>query len=173
MSVGDFYVGVDLGQKRDHSAVAVVQKINREYFLVHLKQFPLGTEYSEVIEYLKRVAQQFRNVNAFYIDQTGVGEFFVENARKHGLKNVNGILLTMPVKQDVMTCLKEVMEEKRVHIPIHTGLMNEMGDQMAEVTSTGKTKFFHRSGTHDDRLWAFALSTRGDMMLNTTARWSS
>ena len=35
-----FYVaGVDLGQKQDHSAVAVVDKVDRRFALVHLKQF--------------------------------------------------------------------------------------------------------------------------------------
>jgi len=151
-------VGVDLGQKKDHSAIAVVRKREREYSLVHLKQFGLGTEYTQVVDYLKLVAAEFHTVNAYYIDQTGVGEFFVENARKHGLKNVKGIVLTMPGKQDVMTCLKQIMEENRLHIPRDSALMNEMSGQMAQVTSTGKTKFYHRSGTHDDRLWAVALA---------------
>jgi phage FluMu gp28-like protein len=151
-------VGVDLGQKKDHTAIAVVEKRDREYTLVHLKQFALGTEYTQVVDYLKLVADGFHSVNSYYIDQTGVGEFFVENARKRGLKNVKGIVLTMPGKQDVMTCLKQVMEENRLHIPKDSGLMNEMSNQMAEVTSTGRTKFYHRSGTHDDRLWALALA---------------
>jgi phage FluMu gp28-like protein len=153
----DYYVGVDLGQKRDYTVAAVIEKKDRHYKLVHMKQFPLGTEYTNVIEYLKLVAEKFANVRSFYIDQTGVGEFFVENAIKHGLKSVKGVILTMPQKQDVMTCLKQVMEEQRLHVPRDAELLSEMGDQIAELTSTGKTKFYHRSGTHDDRLWALAL----------------
>src|SRR5947208_10519024 len=72
--VEDYYVGVDLGQKRDHSVVAVILKKNGQITLVHMKRFALGTEYQAVIEYMKLVGERFRNVRAYYIDRTGVGE---------------------------------------------------------------------------------------------------
>jgi hypothetical protein len=33
-----------------------------------------------------------------------------------------------------------------------------MNGEISEQTKTGKTKFYHRSGAHDDRLWAVALA---------------
>jgi hypothetical protein len=87
-----------LGQKRDHSVVAVILKKNGQITLVHLKRFPLGTEYQAVIEYLKLVGERFRNVRTYYIDQTGVGEAFPENARRAGVKN--GALATTEVRRD-------------------------------------------------------------------------
>ena len=157
----DYYVGVDLGQKRDHSVVAVILKKNGQITLVHLKRFPLGTEYQTVIEYLKLAGERFRNVRAYYIDQTGVGEAFPENARRAGVKNVKGIELSLPRKSDVMTHLKQVMEQKRLHIPRDRELIIEMNAEIAKLTEAGKTKFSHRSGTHDDRLWALALAVYG------------
>src|SRR5438067_4404765 len=159
--VEDYYVGVDLGQKRDHSVVAVIRKNNGQITLVHLKRFPLGTEYQAVIEYLKLVGERFRNVRAFYIDQTGVGEAFPENARRAGLKNVKGIELSLPRKSDVMTQMKQVMEQKKLHIPRDRELIIEMNAEIAKLTEAGKTKFYHRFGTHDDRLWALALAVYG------------
>ncbi len=157
----DYYVGVDLGQKRDHSVVAVIRKNNGQITLVHLKRFPLGTEYQAVIEYLKLVGERFRKVRMYYIDQTGVGESFPENARRAGIKNVKGIELSLPRKSDVMTHLKQVMEQKRLHIPGDRELIIEMNAEIAKLTDAGKTKFYHRSGTHDDRLWALALAVYG------------
>ena len=156
--VEDYYVGVDLGQKRDHSVVAVILKKNGQITLVHMKRFALGTEYQAIIEYLKLVGERFRNVRAFYIDQTGVGEAFPENARRAGLKNIKGIELSLPRKSDVMTQMKQVMEQKRLHIPRDRELIIEMNAEIAKLTEAGKTKFHHRSGTHDDRLWALALA---------------
>jgi len=156
--VEDYYVGVDLGQKRDHSVVAVILKKNGQITLVHMKRFALGTEYQAVIEYLKLAGERFRNVRAFYIDQTGVGEAFPENARRAGLKNIKGIELSLPRKSDVMTQMKQVMEQKRLHIPRDRELIIEMNAEIAKLTEAGKTKFHHRSGTHDDRLWALALA---------------
>ncbi len=157
----DYYVGVDLGQKRDHSVVAVIRKNNGQITLVHLKRFPLGTEYQAVIEYLKLVGEQFRKVRMYNIDQTGVGEAFPENARRAGIKNVKGIELSLPRKSDVMTHLKQVMEQKRLHIPRDRELIIEMNAEIAKMTEAGKMKFHHRSGTHDDRLWALALAVYG------------
>jgi phage FluMu gp28-like protein len=157
----DYYVGVDPGQKRDPSVVAVILKKNTHSTLVHVKRFALGTEYQLVVEYLKLVAERFRNVRGYFVDQTGLGEVFVENLRKAGLKNVQGIELSLPKKSDIMTHLKQVMEQKRLHIPRDRELIIEMNAQIAQKTQAGKTKFFHRSGTHDDRLWALALAVYG------------
>ena len=44
--------------------------------------------------YLKLAKERFLDVRAFYIDQTGVGKVFVENARKYGLRKVRGIELS-------------------------------------------------------------------------------
>jgi phage FluMu gp28-like protein len=126
-----------------------------------LKRFPLGTEYQAVIEYLKLVGERFRKVRMYYIDQTGVGESFPENARRAGVKNVKGIELSLPRKSDVMAHLKQVMEQKRLHIPRDRELIIEMNSEIAKLTDAGKTKFSHRSGTHDDRLWALALAVYG------------
>jgi phage FluMu gp28-like protein len=158
---GDYYGGVDLGQKHDYTVVAVVEKKDGQITLRHIKRFPLGTEYTTILGYLKVVQEKLQTVRGFYIDQTGVGEVFVENARKHGLHNVQGIVLTMPMKQEVMTNIKQGMQEKRLHIPRDRPLEIEMNGEIAELTSTGKTKFYHRTGTHDDRLWAVALAVYG------------
>jgi hypothetical protein len=58
----------------------------------------------------------------------------------------------MPTKMDVITCLKQTLLEKRLQIPPDHDLENEMNEEIAEITSTGKTKFYHRTGTHDDKL---------------------
>src|SRR6266571_813703 len=122
------------------------------------EQFAIETEYTQVLEYLTLVGGKFRTLHSYHIDRTGLGEVFDEFARKHGLKNVKGIVLTMQTKQEVMTCLKQIMLEKRLHLPRDRELENEMNGEISEQTKTGKTKFYHRSGTHDDRLWAVALA---------------
>src|SRR5437764_163730 len=71
MSPGSaFYLGVDLGQAQDPTAIAVVErvdrcgdfdhvhwvhKLKREYHLRHLERVPLGTNYLDVVERVKEV----------------------------------------------------------------------------------------------------------------------
>ena len=50
---GPYYAGLDLGKQVDYSVLVVVQKReNGEIRLMHKRQFPLGTNYPEVIGYV-------------------------------------------------------------------------------------------------------------------------
>ncbi len=75
-----------------------------------------------------------------------------------GLSNVQGVMLSLPMKQQILVYQKKEMQEGRLHIPYDTELINEMNSEQYETTKTGQMKFSHPSGTHDDRLWALALA---------------
>ncbi len=153
-----YFVGVDLGLKRDHSVIAVVEKMGQDLRLVHLKQFKLGTEYSHVLGFLSKLNRGSQVVRRTYVDQTGVGEVFMEEARKAGLKNATGIMLSQPSKQDIMMYLKQVMGEERLWLPYDSELFKELNVERYQLLKTGRTQFSHPDGTHDDRLWALALA---------------
>src|SRR5712692_541407 len=154
----NYFVGVDLGLKRDHSVIVVVEKRGQDLYLVHLKHFRLGTEYGQVLGYLAKLNKGSQAVRWTYVDQTGVGEVFMEEARKTGLKRAKGIMMTQGSKQDIMGYLKHVMENARLWLPYDSELTKEMNVERYELLKTGKTQFYHPDGTRDDRLWALALS---------------
>jgi phage FluMu gp28-like protein len=156
--VGTFFIGTDLGQKVDHSAIAVVRKDGDIISLVHMKRFKLGTEYGVVIGHMKLLQKALQTVHRIYIDRTGVGEFFVEQAAKEELKHVKGIMLSLLEKENIMGLLKRTMEKGEIKIPYDSELINEINVERYEQTQTGQTKFAHPNGTHDDRLWALALA---------------
>ena len=158
MPVSFYAVGVDLGKKHDFSAIAVVAKTGQDVELVHLKRFELGTSYGSVMGYLKLLCDRLGDLRRILIDQTGLGEVFVDEAVRAGLKNARGIMLTLPKKQEVMSYLKHMMQDGRLGIPFGREMMNEMNVERYEVTKTGQIQFSHPSGTHDDRLWALALA---------------
>ncbi len=153
-----YFGGCDLGKKRDHSVIAVVQKRGQEVYLVYVKRFALGTEYGSVIGWLNLLNQRLKEVRRILIDQTGVGEVFVEEAVKSGLKNARGIMLSLPKKQEIMVYLRQLMEDGRLHLPFDRELINEMNVERYELKKTGQSEFSHPDGTHDDRLWALALA---------------
>ncbi len=158
MPEGDYYVGVDLGQKRDHSVVCLIRKnSDKSIDLVNLRQFKLGTEYGSVLGWLKLLSKK-APIRRILIDQTGVGEVFVEEAIRAGHKNAQGIMLSLPSKQQVAVYLKQLMQEQRVNIPFDQDLINELNVERYELTKTGQNQFSHPSGTHDDRFWALALA---------------
>jgi phage FluMu gp28-like protein len=155
---GQFFVGTDLAPKIDLSAVAVIEKIGRDVYLVNETAFPPGTAFSVVTGYLNLLTQRLKTVSLIYIDQTGVGEFFVQDAYKSGLKNAQGVFLSLPKKQEIMDYFKRKMQDGHLHFRRDPELMNEMGAERFQLSKTGQLQFWHPSGTHDDRLWAFALA---------------
>ncbi|MDH5691339.1 MAG: hypothetical protein OEY81_07935, partial [Candidatus Bathyarchaeota archaeon] len=105
---GRFYIGVDLGKKRDFSVVAVFEEAEGEYYLVHLHRFKLGTPYAGVIGYTKALSERLTTVEKVVVDQTGVGEYIVEEMRKV-VSRTEGVLLSLPKKEEVMSYLKQTM----------------------------------------------------------------
>src|SRR3989441_3939072 len=156
---GQFFVGTELAPKIDLSAVAVIEKIGRDVYLLHETAFPPGTAFSVVTGYLHLLNQRLKTVSLINIDQTGVGEFFVQDAYKSGLKNAQGIFLSLAKKQEIMDYFKRKMQDGHLHFRRDTELMNEMSAERFQLSKTGQLQFSHVSGTHDDLLWAFALAT--------------
>ncbi len=109
--VGEFYLGVDFGKHRDPSVVAVVEKLSGHLYLRHLHAFPLETSYGAVIGYVKRLQDNWRTIHAIHADNTGVGDYIVEDMRRGGLRGVEGINFTEQNKEAMATALKEAMRK--------------------------------------------------------------
>lgn len=87
-------IGVDIGQKRDPSAVCVaegewrdVEGRTESHFLVrHLERLPLGTPYPQVADRIARITDQVRartgKSPTVFVDATGVGTPVVDLLRE-------------------------------------------------------------------------------------------
>ena len=82
----------------------------------------------------------------------------MEDVVKSGLKNAQGIMLSLPSKQEVMVYMKQLMQNGQIHIPYDRELISELNLERYKMTKTGQVQFSNPTGTHDDRLWAFALA---------------
>ena len=51
-----------------------------------------------------------------------------------------------------------MMQERRVLFPYELDFLQELNVERFELSKSGQVLFSHPSGTHDDRLWAFALA---------------
>ncbi len=97
----DFIIGVDLGQARDYTAIAVLQRFEEltgeaekgrwtttiRYEMPHLERPPLGTSYPAIIERVKALKGQLPGHKRLKIlvDQTGCGRPVVDLMRKEKL----------------------------------------------------------------------------------------
>ena len=151
-------MGVDLGKKVDYSVIAVVTKEGDQIRLVYYKRWPLETPYSSVIGSIRVIIEKLGNVQKCLVDQTGVGEYIVEDMQKGGIPNVEGVMLSLPVKQEILGHLKQLMQNQLFTYPFNVDLTSELNVERFELTKTGQIMFSHPDGTHDDILWAVALA---------------
>ena len=98
-----FYIGVDLGQAQDHTAIAVIERAevisserdpltwsfrtNTLFHVRHAQRIPLGSPYPEVVEHVQRLASRepLKGHVQVIVDATGVGAPVVDLLRRGGL----------------------------------------------------------------------------------------
>jgi hypothetical protein len=173
-----YFIGMDLGQTSDPSAVAVLERAADAYLLRHLQRFPLGTPYTTIVP---SVIQLCRSVAALgpvslVIDQTGVGRPVVDMIRQHpqapwtvpititGGRKVTADRdgsLHVP-KKDLVTSLQLLFENRRLRIakglPDTAVFIRELLNFRVAITPAATETFgAWRDGEHDDLVLAVAL----------------
>ena len=165
MPKGDFHVGVDFGKEQDFSVVVVVEKLGAVTRVVHVHRFPLKTNYSSVIGYVKSLQDRWQTINYLYADITGVGNYIVEDMVRGGIHGVTGISFTIQSKEEMATILREKMRNQEIKIPYvptrridDVELTSELNIEKYELLKTGHLRFSHPEGSHDDVFWSLALA---------------
>ena len=101
---GMVFIGVDLGQRGSHSAMAVLERVEewpveladvlrgagprKRYVLRQVERMMLGTPYREVVQRLKRMVESVMAIRAscvVVVDESGAGVPVVEMMREAGL----------------------------------------------------------------------------------------
>lgn len=105
----DYFIGVDLGQAQDYTAISVLEQAHRPterdaaksettYQVRHLERLPLGTAYPVQVNRVLEVVQQVKTIQgnadrepALVVDQTGVGRPVVDMLSQAGLTNLTAV----------------------------------------------------------------------------------
>jgi phage FluMu gp28-like protein len=159
----EYHLGLDFGKHRDHSAVAILQKMSEQQMrLVYLKEFELETPYSQIIGFLRLLHGTY-DFRGGYLDKTGVGEGPYEEIKEF-MPQMQGVTLTAPVKEDLLGKLKLAMEKRQLTISRdNPRLLVQISSQQCQPTRSGGLRFTHPSGTKDDLLWALTLGANSGL----------
>jgi len=182
------YAGLDLGQKHDHSAIAVVERMNlyRAYetpklhslVVRHLERVPLGTAYPKVVGRVRDVVRAglAEGGCALAVDATGVGGPVVDMLRGAGMgcevtavsitggeKESQGRGVWSVPKKDLMAGLLLALERGELKISRGLGqaaaLRKELVDVKVKVGGGGSVRMgADGPGEHDDLVIALALA---------------
>ena len=173
-----FYVGLDLGQRHDPTAIAVVEKITSIIRVRHLERVPLGTPYPVVVERVRTIIRhgELARHCALVVDGTGVGAPVVDMLRAARLgcdlaavtitggerQRQNGGVWSVP-KRDLLAVVQVLLE--RGELKLAKGL-RELGPLLRELTDVRSTagvggrvrQGADGCGEHDDLVIALALA---------------
>ena len=182
----DYFLGLDLGQTRDFTALAVLERQPPadagtaveppEYALRHLHRFPLGTPYTEIVPAVAALTRAGPLAESpVVVDQTGVGRAVVDLMRRAlgwvvPVTITGGHAVTMSEdrsfhvpKKELVTCLQVVLQSRRLRIArtLHEAavLVRELQQFQVKITAAAHETFgVWREGQHDDLVLAVALA---------------
>ena len=95
------------------------------------------------------------------MDQTGMGEKPVEDARRRYGSRAQGVLFTAPSKLGLATQGKEAFEDRKIRIPAgNQALRGDLHSLVKTIGPTGAVRFVapREGGSHADRTWACFLA---------------
>ncbi len=155
----EFYVGVDVGRKKDLTVIWVLEKIeNIKYtrMVVELAKMPFAQQEEILHNILKH--KLFRRDCQ---DDTGIGMQMAESTQfKFGKYRVEGVTFTNRVKEDLAYNLRTEFENRTVFIPKAHEIREDLHSIRRITTSSGNIRFDaeHSQNGHADRFWALALA---------------
>jgi hypothetical protein len=185
-------IGVDIGQKRDPTAIAVAEVDRRlrpdgredTHFLIrHLDRLPLGTPYPAVVERIAGVAREVlrrsRAQPTVYVDATGVGQPVVDLLHEaqvpghllavyftHGDRRTANHREVKLGKAFLVSRLQALLQTRRVHLPRTAEaevLARELLDYEIRVDEQANDRYgAFKVGTHDDLVTALGLAVQDD-----------
>jgi hypothetical protein len=180
---------LDLGQARDHSALAVVERAGEtcpdgggrplsRYAVRHLRRWPLQTSYTAVAADLAGLVRTPPlRWPVVVVDQTGVGRAVVDVlARSQLAAALERVVITggrrasrdvdgawrVP-KRELVSCLQRLLRSRRLRVaalPERESLVRELLAFRVKVTAAAHETFgARRERDHDDLVLAVALAT--------------
>ncbi len=156
---GPCYVGMDIAARGDLTVIAVLEDVDGELWVRELVELR-GASFAAQLAELDRVMRDYRVVRCA-MDQTGMGEMPVEEARRrHGSYRVEGVLMTAARKLDLATALRERMDDRRLKIPVSSALRIDLHAVRRVAGPTGAPRLVAERSElgHADRFWALALA---------------
>jgi phage FluMu gp28-like protein len=158
------FVGMDIAARGDLAVIAVLEADGRQHLVLRELVVMRGASFAAQLAELDRVMQSYRVVRAA-IDQTGMGEMPVEEARRrHGSYRVAGVLFTPARKLELAVALKQRLQDRRLGLPVaateQSSLAADLRAVRMEPGAGGLPRLAApRTGAgHADRFWAIALA---------------
>lgn len=157
--LGDLYLGMDIGRRKDLSVIWVIEKIGPMRFTRMVKVMDRAAfRYQREVLYS---LMEHPNMRRAAIDNTGIGMQLAEEAKDtFGQYRVEEVTFTGPMKEQMAYGLRTNIESKELIIP-DDKVIREDFHSIKRIPGAGRNVRFAVEGDtdgHADRFWAAALA---------------
>jgi phage FluMu gp28-like protein len=157
--LGDLYLGVDVGRKKDLTVMWLLERIAR--LLLTRKVIEMQNKSFSEQEGVLYELLGLSNLRRAAIDATGLGMQFAERAaQRFGTYRVEQVRFTAPVKEALAYPVRAAYEDKMIRIPYRDNIRADLRAIKKTTTAAGNIRFDADSSEngHADRFWAQALA---------------
>ena len=156
--------GIDIGKMRNETVLYIAEVIpkpqveNKSYKILDLKwvkEFPLGTDYTDIEDYLSyQLPKLFPNLFRIVVDATGVGEAICEVLQKRAKKTrakyiVEPFKFSKEKKKDLVESGVAALERGQAIIAWNKRLEHEMRGYKRELTDSNNYVYQKTAGSDD------------------------
>lgn len=157
---GEYFIGVDVGRKKDFTVVIVGKKIGeivyvKEPYVMRNQPYHIQKQY--IIDLCRSL-----KARAGLIDETGLGNNLAEDIHRECYQ-IEGLSFTSQAKEEMGFGLKAILESKRIVIPESAEYVSDLHSVQRSATSSNRVKLdapHTGDGEHGNRFWATALMIR-------------
>jgi phage FluMu gp28-like protein len=156
---GPCYVGMDIARRRDLTVIWVLEAVGDVLWTREVLRMKCAT-FAAQDAALYGIFARYQVTRAC-IDQTGIGEKPVEDAKKrHGAYRVEGVIFGAAIKHHLATIIRQVYEDRRVRTPEDRGIRDAHHAVRKVTTAAGNPRFDaeRTEAGHADEFWAHALA---------------
>jgi len=157
--LGDCFLGVDIGRRRDRTVFWLVERVGRELvtrLVIELDRVAFRQQWDILAGLLN-----LRNVRRCAIDASGLGMQMAEAAvEQFGAWKVDAVTFSASVKAKLAGQLRVRVEDRSIRIPVSHVIRNDW-HSIAKIVTTGGNVLYRADRTpdgHADRFWAAGLA---------------
>lgn len=156
---GSLYLGVDIGRRRDMTALWLIQMVGDVAWtraLIVLDRMPFTEQQAWVDRILEHLP-----VQRCCIDETGVGMMLAEQVQaRFGTGRVEGVTFTNAVKAELAEALRPRFQDRLIRVPVDQTVAEDLHSVRKTATAAGNVRYLgeRTEDGHADRFWALALA---------------
>ena len=148
------YAGLDIGTKGDYSVLTVMDELGR---VLHIWR-DNKIEYSRIVEKVVEICKHYK-VRDLLVETNGPGDPLLEQIKK-GYSRVSPLFQTNQTKENIIRRLMGDIQDIQLELPSHNlfpALSEELEIFEYEVLPSGKIRYGHPQGFHDDCVLSLAI----------------